>query len=345
MTDIEKKDGTDRMFSIVIPVYNAELFLAETLNSILAQTFSDYEIILVDDGSTDGSGVLCDRFENEHDNIRVVHQSNSGQILSRKRGIAEASGRYICFVDADDLTAPRMLERVNRVICDTKCDLVLFDYSRIDANGKETGTGHAASFPGGVVRRETVFKEMLTSERLNPVWMKCVSRRLIGFEAEADTLKSVRNGEDLLQSIPLIEHAEKIYYLREPLYMYRMNMNSYSNNYHPGQHISLNVVRPELFRAVERLGLDTSENMRAFFGRYMENIVKNLKMISNSDIPREEKQRYYKEISEYEFVERTKKYLPTAGRPYDKAVFFFFSRRLWRVMELLLRIRRRGGRG
>ena len=89
--------------SIVIPVYNTAKYLPECVDSVLNQTFRDYEIILIDDGSTDGSAAICDAYAEEHDHIHVIHQANAGASAARNAGIEAAKGEYIHFIDSDDL--------------------------------------------------------------------------------------------------------------------------------------------------------------------------------------------------------------------------------------------------
>lgn len=96
--------------SIVIPVYNVEKYLEECLNSILNQTYTDYELILVDDGSWDRSGDICDSYAEMHDNIHVFHQSNQGQAAARNLGVEKAKSDWIMFVDSDDVAHPQLLE-------------------------------------------------------------------------------------------------------------------------------------------------------------------------------------------------------------------------------------------
>lgn len=96
--------------SVIVPVYKAEAFLADCIESILSQTFGDFEIILVDDGSPDNSGAICDRYAAAYGHISVIHQENQGQAAARNHAMALAKGEWICFVDSDDLIHPQMLE-------------------------------------------------------------------------------------------------------------------------------------------------------------------------------------------------------------------------------------------
>lgn len=89
-------------FSIIIPVYNVENYLKECVDSVLVQSFKDYEIILVDDGSTDKSGIICDEFEKKNDNVHVIHKNNGGASEARNFGVDQAKGKYLMFLDSDD---------------------------------------------------------------------------------------------------------------------------------------------------------------------------------------------------------------------------------------------------
>lgn len=107
-----KKTGEERTMklSIIVPVYQVRPYLERCLKSILSQTFTDYEVILVDDGSTDGSQEICDIYANQYDQIRVIHKSNGGLSSARNKGIDVASGEYIMFVDSDDMIHVRAAE-------------------------------------------------------------------------------------------------------------------------------------------------------------------------------------------------------------------------------------------
>ena len=98
------------MISVIVPVYNVEKFIEKCINSILAQTYKDFELILVDDGSSDKSGEICDSFSAQHPNVHTIHQPNSGVSVARNNGIAAAKGEYIAFVDSDDTVNESYLE-------------------------------------------------------------------------------------------------------------------------------------------------------------------------------------------------------------------------------------------
>lgn len=124
--------------SIIVPVYNVEAFLKKCVDSLLAQDLpaSDYEIILVDDGSTDGCGALCDALATAHGNIRVIHQQNRGLSGARNAGIPAASGDYVMFVDSDDYLCPNVLGTLVGQMSGQNLDILRFNYQNVNMDGE-----------------------------------------------------------------------------------------------------------------------------------------------------------------------------------------------------------------
>ena len=122
--------------SVIVPVYKAEKYLHRCIDSILAQSFTDWECILVDDGSPDGSGAICDQYAEEDARIRVIHKENGGVSLARNVGLEVAQGIYLTFVDSDDWIEKMCLETCVREMDDNRLDLLQFGYKRIASSGK-----------------------------------------------------------------------------------------------------------------------------------------------------------------------------------------------------------------
>ncbi len=116
--------------TVITPVYNAASYLDRCLESLMAQTFSDFEVILVDDGSADGSGALCDLWAERDTRVRVIHQANAGQAAARNRALDIARGEYIAFVDSDDYVHPRFLETLLSNLLDAGADVSVCRYLR-----------------------------------------------------------------------------------------------------------------------------------------------------------------------------------------------------------------------
>lgn len=119
--------------SIIVPIYNSGEYLSATLENVLAQNYEKYELILVDDGSTDGSGALCDEFAERDPRIRVIHQKNAGVSAARNAGLDAAGGEYVGFVDSDDLIEPEMFSTLTGIAAQYDADIVQCRHDRLDS--------------------------------------------------------------------------------------------------------------------------------------------------------------------------------------------------------------------
>lgn len=224
------------LFSVCIPVYNTSKYLDECLQSVLNQTEKDYEIVLVDDGSTDRSGEICDRYAAQYPNIRVIHKANEGLMMTRRRGFREARGDYFLCLDSDDYwLSDRVLERIRGIIENENCDLVLFNYIA----GKEDPTrnqeivlfDHPAGFVFEGKGKQELYRKILIGRDLNAIWIKAASRRIVDVDVDYSVWKSdICRGEDMFQTYPMLTNAKRIGYIREPFVHYRWAPGSISNN-------------------------------------------------------------------------------------------------------------------
>lgn len=215
-------------FSILIPVFNVEKYLRNCLDSVMIQTFSDFEVVIIDDGSTDASRYICDEYEEKFpDKIRVKHRANKGLLLTRREEICMAKGEFLIFVDSDDWVSPHLLERLDETIRKFDCDLVIYNFLHVFSNGEKLKSGitlrHEQIFPSD--SKEELYHYFISTNRLNTIWCKAVKRNIVDIDADYSTCK-VTIGEDLLQSLPLLTKAKKIIYIDDVLYFYRKETTS-----------------------------------------------------------------------------------------------------------------------
>lgn len=219
------------LFSILVPVYNAREYLEDCLSSIVAQSHSDYEVILVDDGSTDGSGELCDRFSRRYNGVKVVHQENCGLLLARRTAMGHASGDYIVNLDADDALRFDALERIARVITEQGPDIVVFRYSRLSSfevcptSGLRIAPGYYAG------KQYALYQHAVCDGRVISMWTKCYKRSVAGLSDDYSRYQGLTYAEDLIQSVRLAEEATSFFYLDEALYYYRPNPKACTSDY------------------------------------------------------------------------------------------------------------------
>ena len=124
----------DGLISIIVPVYNAERYLGHCLESIIGQTYKKIEIILLDDGSTDNSGKICDEYALKDNRVKVFHTENKGPSAARNKGIENSNGEFIFFVDADDFIKSNALDLLIGNYHQTKADIIIGDFKRVKNN-------------------------------------------------------------------------------------------------------------------------------------------------------------------------------------------------------------------
>lgn len=218
--------------SIIITVYNAKKHLCACIDSFLNQTCSDYEIVLIDDGSSDGSDELCKSYCQNYKNIIVVHQKNMGPFHARRNGIYHATGEYIWCVDSDDKAANNYVVEELMNILNKNPDLLLFNAS---FSSKPNEKMFDYNLPTNVLFRnkEEIYKGILCSNSYNMLWNKIFKRNLLDFDADYSKLGRAIVGEDLLQFFPILDKVETIYFYDKIIYWYRINENSVTHCFDP----------------------------------------------------------------------------------------------------------------
>lgn len=214
-------------FSILVPVYNAEKYLDECIQSVLKQTYQNFELILVDDGSKDSSGEICDRYAKTDERIRVVHQQNQGLLLTRRLSMRMSEGEYLLFLDSDDCFRKDTLELVYNTIKKYGCDIVLFNASTVagfSQKSRDFGFANEQQFKGQ--DKHILYEKLATSSQLNNLCFKAIKRSIIDIEKDYSSFSFVSNAEDLLQTLPIIDKAENIVYIDQALYYYRQHQQS-----------------------------------------------------------------------------------------------------------------------
>ena len=195
----------ENKISIIIPAYNIEQYLGATLDSILAQTYSNLEVVVVDDGSKDCTGSIADAYASNDARIKAIHKENGGVTSARLRGIAEASGDWIGFVDGDDDIEPNMYERLLENALKYKADISHCGYQMVFPNRVDYYYNTGRVVPQD---RITALRDLLSGNFVEPgIWNKLYRRELFrDLEQGMDT--SIRINEDLLMNYWLFKAAD-----------------------------------------------------------------------------------------------------------------------------------------
>lgn len=237
------------MISVLVPVYNVAKHLNRCIDSILAQTCTDYEIILLNDGSTDESGAICDAYAAEHDCIRVIHQKNAGVSQARNALLAAARGDYIAFVDSDDTLEPVYLETLLGDLLNTGSDIAICTWSEVTDDGTRTELSWA--------NREAGFQIWTTEEAMKALlYQKSIDNNLWGKLFTRDILKDVvfpagKVYEDLAAAYQIFLKAKRVCYRPESLYLYLTNTSGISQSAFTPRRMDLIDVVDAMYRDIE----------------------------------------------------------------------------------------------
>lgn len=210
------------LISIIIPVYNTEKYLDRCIQSVLAQTYTNWELLLIDDGSTDSSGIICDKYAAHDNRIRVFHKPNGGVSSARNLGLDNAKGEWISFVDADDWIENSMLYDAHQKAIDENAEIIFTDIKYHYLDIKKNAIYETFRWGGG--RPKEALKNYLKETRNCPGWA------LIKYSLINDTLcrfpENITIYEDFHLLIRLVFQAIKVSNIKRPLYNYRMQEES-----------------------------------------------------------------------------------------------------------------------
>lgn len=219
---------TNNLISVIVPVYNVQEYLRECIDSIIKQTYSDLEILLIDDGSRDQSGIICDEYARNDNRIKVIHIENSGVSSARNTGLQIANGDWIAFVDSDDWLETNYFEELLNTAITNNAEVVLCGYNRVTS-------GNIESINNSGTLTVLNSREFLIKV-LNPqIGIGFCHMKLYKKEAIKDVLfdTNLIVGEDALFNEQIACNVKKVGMLEKSLYNYRINVNSVVRKYEP----------------------------------------------------------------------------------------------------------------
>ena len=216
------------MFSIICPAYNSEDFLESSVNSIIKQTYSNWELIIIDDGSTDRTGKICDKLASSDKRIKITHQDNQGQSKARLNGVYSASGDYILFLDSDDQYEPNALEIISKYLDSKGLKALVYNASVIQKN-KDI----SLVYKFDTVKSDIPVVDFFLKRRISYFWSICFKRELFDLSSEfLDKFCSLSYSEDLYLIYNIVKNLTSSDYkiIDEKLYKYIFNDSSLTKN-------------------------------------------------------------------------------------------------------------------
>ncbi len=224
---------TDILLSVIVPVFNTEIYLKKCLDSIIHQTYSEIEVILIDDGSTDGSSEICDIFAENNVRITVIHQENRGQGNARKKGLKQAKGKYIYYIDADDWVDEDLIENLVKRIKEYRPDIISVGVKREYGDDKIhiDSTPFADGFYDKKAIEQKIIPKLIYTDRFFEwgqqltLWHYAIKKELLEVN-QKKVSDQIRIAEDVACVFPCIVDAKNMYIYSESYYHYRQRSNS-----------------------------------------------------------------------------------------------------------------------
>ena len=254
-------------FYVIIPVYKTEEYIAACLESVLNQTYKMFQIIVVDDGSPDRAGLICDDYGAKEDRITVIHKENGGQISARHEGIKRAKQSadekdYFVFLDSDDTLTPDALETIFNTVNDKGSDIVFFQYNKV-VNGCVQEGANGDWFVGDVQDKRELYKIVLKEPKYNSMCIKAMRCNIVDVIDYSEFYR-VRFGEDLLHSLSIYKKCGLVSFIDKCLYNYTTNPSSVTQSQ---SHKSYNVdstVRNTVWQFIQSENCFTKEDLEDY---------------------------------------------------------------------------------
>ena len=215
------------MISVIIPVYNVEKYLCECIDSVLGQTYQDYEVILVDDGSTDSSGTICDKYAETNSRIKVIHRKNGGLSEARNTGFDAANGEYIYFLDSDDYIRADALERMYEASKKTNADIYFFEAEVFydDKENVDNSVLYERKSDYGTISSGKAAKKMMLENEFYTVVYLHLYRRQFLIENKIRFYPGILHEDNLFSPLAFVR-AKSVTHIHDKLYYRRMRSGS-----------------------------------------------------------------------------------------------------------------------
>ena len=236
-------------FSVIVPVYKVEEYLADCIESVLNQTFSDFELILVDDGSPDHCPAICDAYAEKDSRVQVIHKTNGGLVSARQAGIRVASGRYVFNLDSDDLIEQDILETAFEIISNTGCEIVSFarKWVRAGRTVKVSDDDLEEGLYTGEKLEKMIYPKLLSDKNMSQVACyitgKAIEREFFT-PIQLRVSESISLGEDLCCVVPCYLQTKSVYISKKQAYLYTVRADSISKAFNTNQILLVeNIIR------------------------------------------------------------------------------------------------------
>lgn len=266
----------DELISVIVPIYNVEKQLKRCINSIINQTYKNIQILLIDDGSKDSSGKICDDFSKYDTRIVVLHQDNVGVSAARNKGIELAKGRYICFIDSDDYIEKNYIEELYQLMRDEKIDLGICDLNYKYTNKEDCWSTVGEKTINLKNVSEEIFWELNEKYLLYGPYNKIFKSSIIK-KQKIKFIKEMSYGEDLIFNLSYLQYVKIIKTTNQTRYNYIADIdNSLANKYRADRFKTGKIIFEELYKFFEINGMLSEKSKKYLYGRIFDDAYNNI---------------------------------------------------------------------
>lgn len=288
-------------FSILVPVYNVAEYLPACIESVLQQTYQNYELVLVDDGSTDRSGEICDEYAAKYEQIRVFHKQNSGPLHTRVFAVDNAKGDWIVFLDSDDELKPHTLETIYNTANECDCDCVIYGYER-NKDGEVVYRFSPNQQKLILEDKRLLYQRILKRNNYNSLCCKAVKRECIG-KWDFSDYYHIHLAEDLLQSLEVMDSVKRVIFIPDILYSYRVRQASITSQKGISKNLIDFAVYERILSELKEKELFSQEDYIEYRGASIKILLDKIWKIAISRADTARKKEFFKEIEQSRYYQ------------------------------------------
>lgn len=292
------------MFYVLVPVYNVEKYIAKSIQSVIIQTYTNWNLILIDDGSTDNCGNICEQYAKKDSRITVIHKKNQGLISARRMAINyvvdnnKFKNSYAVFLDSDDSLKEYALETINNYIESSGCDIIIYGMDRTFNN--EIIRKFKPVKEQIIYDKKSIYRLMFTDYCYNPLCRKACSCNILKKD-NYEQYYSISRSEDLLQSIQLYKSCNSIYIINKSLYNHTLNPESITQSVNYDNYKVDNTIRKKVFEFLESEKVFDKDDFYFYRTYCVKLIIKSLIMISRFNTNNQNKIELFNSIKNDEY--------------------------------------------
>lgn len=318
----------ESIITIVVPVYNSEKYLDDCIQSVLDQNDTRWNLILVDDGSTDSSGTICDVYARKDKRISVIHKKNEGALAARKDGFFASTTEYCISLDADDYLANNCIQKIISAIETYQADIVIYSFCSIKDDKVLPGVSPLTDVPG-IVEADFVKEKLISTNDYNSLCTKAIKTSYLQKAPLYQTKETISIGEDKVQFLYPLTQAKRIAVIPDVLYFYRMVNESMTHIYTAEKLIDRMGLKmlDYLYTYMQKWQMTSPKDMQAMAAMFWKSVVGIYNILQSGYVKDDD----YQKVCKYDFCKAIPYYI--VSYKYCSAINFKDKIKIWLLVS------------